>query len=250
MNASPTIARMVEREFEKDPVSARTEYGAEFREGVSDYISPEILDACTQAGVKEIEPEKWTNYVAFCDPAGGSGKDGMTLAIAHTRADGVAVLDAVREASPPFSPDDVTVQFCELLKAYRIATVIGDNYAGEWPKERFRKNGITYIQSDKVRSEIYQTLVPALNSRRVRLLDVPKLRSQIANLERTTTPGGRDSINHPAGQHDDLANAAAGALIQCGRSTLTLMDLYNDTEDDAEYARALRRSSIDQGSMY
>jgi hypothetical protein len=29
-------------------------------------------------------------------------------------------------------------------------------------------------------------------------------------LERRTARGGRDSIDHPPGQHDDLANAVAG----------------------------------------
>jgi hypothetical protein len=32
-------------------------------------------------------------------------------------------------------------------------------------------------------------------------------------LERWTARGGRDNIDHPAGGHDDLANAAAGALV-------------------------------------
>jgi hypothetical protein len=42
------------------------------------------------------------SYLAFVDPSGGSG-DGMTLAIGH-QEDDVAVLDAIRERRPPFSP--------------------------------------------------------------------------------------------------------------------------------------------------
>ncbi|WP_197514239.1 hypothetical protein [Methylobacterium platani] len=248
MNTSPRVAREVARAMERDPVAARTEYGAEFREGVSDYISPETLDACTQAGVKEVPPDRWTTYHAFVDPAGGSGQDGMTLAIAHRGPDGVGMLDAVREVSPPFSPESVTIQFAELLKAYRVSSVQGDRYAGEWPRERFREHGITYVLADKSRSEIYQALVPALNSRRVRLLDVPKLRSQLASLERTANPGGRDSIDHPKGHHDDVANAAAGALIRCaGAGGAGLMDLYDDSEASQEADRRLDRWFINQG---
>jgi hypothetical protein len=36
---------------------------------------------------------------------------------------------------------------------------------------------------------------------------------QLVGLERTTKTGGRDRIDHPRGVHDDVANAAAGALV-------------------------------------
>jgi hypothetical protein len=45
------------------------------------------------------------------------------------------------------------------------------------------------------------------------LLDNPRLLTQIMNLERRTARGGRDSIDHAPGSHDDLANAVAGALV-------------------------------------
>jgi hypothetical protein len=37
---------------------------------------------------------------------------------------------------------------------------------------------------------------------------------QLCALERRTARGGRDSIDHPPGLHDDLANVAAGVLVQ------------------------------------
>jgi hypothetical protein len=37
---------------------------------------------------------------------------------------------------------------------------------------------------------------------------------QLVSLERRTARGGRDSIDHPPGAHDDVANAAAGVLVQ------------------------------------
>ena len=57
---------------------------------------------------------------------------------------GVAILDAVREFRPPFSPEAVTNEISALLKSYRISQVTGDHYAGEWPRERFRVSGIQY----------------------------------------------------------------------------------------------------------
>ena len=62
----------------------------------------------------------------------------MTLAIAHKEG-GNTVLDAIRERRPPFSPEAVVADFCAILKTYRITSVIGDRYAGEWPRERFRE---------------------------------------------------------------------------------------------------------------
>jgi len=36
---------------------------------------------------------------------------------------------------------------------------------------------------------------------------------QLALLERRVAPAGRDSVVHPKGAHDDVANAVAGALL-------------------------------------
>jgi len=76
----------------------------------------------------------------FTDPSGGSA-DSFTLAIGH-RQDDVAVVDAVREVRPPFSPENVVGEFCALLKSYRISSVQGDKYAGIWPVEQFARHEI------------------------------------------------------------------------------------------------------------
>ena len=52
-----------------------------------------------------------------------------------------------------------------------------------------------------------------INSGRVDLLEHPRLVAQLSRLERRTGRGGRDSIDHAPGDHDDLANAVAGALV-------------------------------------
>jgi hypothetical protein len=92
--------------------------------------------------------------------------------------------------------------------------VCGDAYAGEWPRERFAAHGILYDVSAKNKSAIYSEFLPALNGRRVRLLDNPRLIGQLCNLERRTARGGRDSIDHAPGSHDDVANSACGAIVK------------------------------------
>ena len=53
-----------------------------------------------------------------------------------------------------------------------------------------------------------------MNSGRAQLLDNPRLIAQLAALERRNTrASGRELISHPPGGHDDVANAAAIALV-------------------------------------
>jgi hypothetical protein len=137
----------------------------------------------------------------------------MTLAIGHCESNGLAVLDAVREVRPPFSPDQVCEEFSTLLKSYNISRVTSDYYGGEWPRERFASHGISLDVSQRNKSQIYSEFLPALNGQRVRLLDLPRLIGQLVSLERRTARGGRDSIDHAPGAHDDLANAACGVLV-------------------------------------
>src|SRR2546429_1661399 len=45
---------------------------------------------------------------------------------------------------PPFSPEQVTGEYAKLCKAYHVTQVVGDHYAGEFPRELFRNVGIEY----------------------------------------------------------------------------------------------------------
>jgi hypothetical protein len=136
----------------------------------------------------------------------------MTLAIAHKVGD-TAMLDAVREVRPPFNPESVVAEFCDLLKKYRISTVIGDAYGGEWVASQFRLHGIHYRKSERSASQLFLDCLPLLNSRGAALLDNERAISQFCALERRTARSGKDSVDHPPGEHNDLANAIAGALV-------------------------------------
>ena len=136
----------------------------------------------------------------------------MTMAVAHPEDD-CAVLDCLREVRPPFSPQAVVASFVETLKTYRISSVSGDRWGGDFVREAFRKLGIAYEPAEKTRSEFYRELLPLLMSGKVDLLDDRRMIAQLLQLERRTSRVGRDTIDHPPGQHDDLCNAAAGALV-------------------------------------
>lgn len=201
--------RVIERAFSTDPVSAAAEYGGEFRRDVEAFLSKEAVEDVVQTGVREIAPAQGIRYVGFTDPSGGS-QDSFTLAVGHRVGPDRCVVDCVREVRPPFSPEGVCKEFATILKSYRIFRVLGDHYAGLWPVEQFSKYGIDYRQASKPKSELYLSLLAAINSQTVELLDNEWLKSQLVGLERRTSRAGRDSIDHGPGQHDDIANAVAG----------------------------------------
>ena len=210
----PSIDRKeIDEKYEADPLSAAAEYGAEFRSDIAAFVDMDVVKALVSRSVHEIPPLPGVRYAAFCDPSGGM-VDSMTLAIAHRDRNNRGVLDCVRERRPPFSPDDVVIEFTALLKSYGLNSVKGDRYGGDWPASRFREHGIVYEHSELTKVDVYREAIPILNAARVELLDNRRLVDQICSLERRTARGGRDSIDHPPGQHDDLANAALGAIVE------------------------------------
>ncbi len=204
------------QDYEDDPESAASEYGAEFRNDLADFVSRDVVEAAQCPAGSNCHtyqahsmPHSLTYQVVV--------RTTMVLAIAHRESkSGIAVLDLVREIRPPCSPEGVVVDFSILLKSYRINRVTGDRYGGDWPRERFRNAGITYDISERTKSEIYINSLPLLNSRRVELLDVKRLAQQLVGLERRTARSGHDSIDHAPGGHDDVCNGAMGALLLVG----------------------------------
>jgi len=167
---NPTVPeRAIEDAYAQDAAAAATECGAEFRRDIETFVSAEAGAAVVMSQRFELSPLSDFEYRTFVDPSGGS-KESFTLAIAHLE-DGKAVLDAVRECRPPLSPEQVVADYAELLKTYQVGKVEGDRYAGEWPREQFRKHGISYEPADKTKSEIYLELLPGINSGKVELLD-------------------------------------------------------------------------------
>jgi hypothetical protein len=204
--------KVVTRAYARDAAVALAEYGGEFRTDVETFISADVVDAAVVPGRFELPRVPGVRYVAFVDPAGGSGGDAMTLAIAHKEGN-AAVLDVLREVKPPFSPDAVVADFIAVLKGYGVTSLTGDRWGGEFVREKFKTAGLKYEISERVKSDIYKELLPIMNSGRVELLDIPRLTTQLCNLERRTARGGKDSIDHAPGAHDDAANAVAGAVV-------------------------------------
>lgn len=200
--------------YQDDPVSAAAEYGAQFRTDVEAFIAREAVEAVTSEE-RERPCLADFKYHAFADAAGGSGSDSFTLAIGHVE-NGISVLDVIREAKPPFSPETIVEQYSALLKSYRITKLSGDRYGGDWVREKFLGHGITYEPSAKPKSTIYGEFLPLMMSKKCDLLDNQRLMNQLCGLERRTARSGKDSIDHTPNGHDDVANAVAGVLTSMG----------------------------------
>ena len=209
---NPTIAqRVVDEALERDASVGASEWLATFRSDLETYVDRAAVEACIEPGVRERARAANVQYAAFCDPSGGR-QESFTLAVGHREGDCV-VLDLLRERHAPFDPGSVVAEFSGTLRDYGLSEVHGDKYGGEWPAAEFRKCGIGYIQAEKPKSDLYRELLPLINSRRVELLDHPRLVAQLTSLERRVGRGGRDAIDHPPNAHDDLCNAAAGAVV-------------------------------------
>jgi hypothetical protein len=210
---NPTIPQeFVDRAIAKDAASAAAEYMAEFRDDIGSWIGRDVIENAVERGVTVRPPHAMWEYRAFTDPSGGR-VDSFTATIAHAADGGLAILDCLLEVKPPFNPMEAVGQVAAMLQSYGLTEVVGDRYAAEWVVGAFATYGISYMPSERDRSAIYSDALPLFTSGRAVILDNEKLIAQFAGLERKTSTMGRDRIDHGPGQHDDLANSAAGALV-------------------------------------
>lgn len=247
---NPTLDEQeIAEAMQDDPAAAQSEYLGLFRADLAGFLDDATVDAAIVSGRRELEPVAGTNYVAFCDPSGGRS-DSFTLAIAHSEAPSDPtreheperlVLDAVRVIAPPFDPETAVQTLAETMREYGITEIQGDQYAGEWVVSAFSRHSVTYGASERNRSEIYLETLPHFSRGAIELLDSPLLRTQLLLLERRTRSAGRDSVDHPRGAHDDLANAVCGALLLAagGGVSLCVSDEAIELAADVGYEWAL-----------
>jgi hypothetical protein len=211
---NPTLPeRVVEDALRDDAARASAEYLAQFRTDVEAFLSLDQVQAAQRSKPLDLPRQEGVSYVAFTDPTGG-GKDEFTLAIGH-REEERLVVDLVTGRKG--NPQAIVADYAEVLKAYGITRVSGDRYAGAWVPTEFQRQGITYEPAPGTRSELYLSLAPALNSGAVELPPCETLSKQLVALERRTTRGGRDIIDHAPGAHDDRANAVAGVVAEMAK---------------------------------
>lgn len=197
-----------------DPVAAVSEWQGGFRDDLSTFLADELIDAAIDPGRPlELPPQENIVYVAFVDAASGASDraDAYTIAIGH-REGGKLVVDVVRGVTGTYDPYAVTREFAELLRQYGIRSVTGDNYGARWVSQYWREAGFVYEKSPWPRSEIYLETMALFARRVVRLPDHQRMLRELRLLERSTTSGGKDAVDHGRNGHDDFSNVACGVL--------------------------------------
>lgn len=209
---NPTLPEsLVLQALAEDEPAARAEWLGQFRDDVTNLLDREVVEALVDP-VEVRGPEPRRTYVAHVDPSGGRA-DSMTLAIGHRDGDRV-LLDYLAERRPPFDPQEVCGDFATALRRYGLRWTQTDAYGAEWVVSGFAREGIGVRQATRTTSEAFLELLPLVVGGRIRLVESSRLVTQLSNLERRVTRGGREQCGHPSGQHDDLAAAVAGMAAQ------------------------------------
>lgn len=260
LTMNPSLSSLaIKAAFLRDPVAARTEFNAEWREGIDNFLSEEILDACTIPNRKLIAYSTRFQYSCFVD-AGGGKSDSFCMAIGHRDRD-KAIVDLILEREAPYSPAVVAKEMADVAHLYQCFEVHGDRYGSSWTSDSFERNGLIYRQSEKPKSDLYMEALPVLTSGGAELLDHPKMRAQFLGLERRAGRGGRDTVDHGPGahSHDDVCNVVSGLLylLSGGIPVFGFLDLTKKIQageisltpeapaDDKRAARTKRQIEIE-----
>ena len=217
--------KKIDADIARDAPRYLAEYMCEWRGDLEGYVKLDVVAGCTGAYEKN-QPLEGVRYFCFVDPSGG-GPDSYAAAIAHREKDHIHI-DALYESGPNYSPQRAVEEIAAFIRPYRIQQVTGDRFGGTAvSREAFARHKIGYRDSDKNRTELYQGLLPLLNSSAITIPRSDDLTQQLVSLQRRVAPSGRELIDHARGRHDDLSNVVAGAAELCSLARVTPMAAFS-----------------------
>ena len=209
----PTFQDELEAEKTRDLSEFNSEYGAQYRLDLEDYLTLEQIQAVTV----DRDAIEWTDGMkafAFLDGAGGEGQDSQALAIAIALPGGRAALAKVLEWRPPFDHASTIPVIAATCRDYRVHRVTGDNFGGGMAKSALAPHRLSYEMTPLTSTKIYQAFAAAVTGKRVELLGAGRTAQrglqQLVQLERRL---GGEKIVHPNFGHDDVAVVIAGACL-------------------------------------
>lgn len=215
---NPTFPQaIVDEALERDPASAAAEYLAQFRTDRAGYIDAALLDSVSRREPREIPYSIMSStgghlsYFAGGDVSGGK-VDATAFAVFRDH-NGKIEQCAIRRWPSPHDPLQVAKEVAEFLATYKLTSARADQYGAAVVRGVYASAGVTLVDAPDSRSETYLKFLPLLTTGRVELSPDPVLRVELLTLERRTARGGRDSVDHRPGSHDDVANATALAAV-------------------------------------
>jgi hypothetical protein len=220
---NPTLEGRLEQEKRLDPLRYQREYEAEFADDIAAFLPSKWIEDAVVSGRHELPFNPSFIYSSACDPSGG-GADAFTFSIVHTEGQGPeskTVQDVLKgwQRVGNEAPDlkGVVKEICDILRAYSLTSIVGDRYAGQWVRQAFSENGISYQESESDKSAAYLSLEPQFAQGRIELLDHPRMVRELKTLERRPRSGGKIIVDHPLRFHDDYSNALALAVSVTGK---------------------------------
>ena len=196
-----------------DPTAASSEWDSEFRDDLTGLFDDAVIDrAVNRERPLELPPQPGVVYRAHADPSGGATSgDAYSLCIGHKEGERL-IIDCVRARQGPFEPMVVTKEYVDLCRQYRITTVTGDRYGKLWVQQAWRDLLGAYVESPLYAWELYLEALAPFNRGLVELPPDLALVREFKSLQRVAGRSGRESVEHPRGCHDDLANSVVGCL--------------------------------------
>lgn len=237
---NPTVsAAFLAKEQARDAENYRREYGAEFTEAISGFLSAEAIERCVVPGRTEVAPDRERfHYTAAIDAAYKG--DRFTICIAHydREKDRIAVdhlggWQGTRQQ--PLRLGEVLPQIKALAERYGFHNVRGDQFGAEPLKDAFERHGLAFEErtfTNQSKADIYATLRSRIQDGTIELLDHRDSLRELRALELENLPGGGTRIGHPRHGHDDYADAMALAVSEARGGLLPASGSLDDEDGD------------------
>lgn len=222
---NPTIsADFLEQEKSRDPELFSIEYGANFSQSLSGFVSGDLVDAAVNCDRGSLPPLKKFigSYYLSLDPAKGN-RDAYTACIVHYNDDRL-VVDKFHQFTPSWGEikkaqvniAEVEGWILEQHNLYEFKEVVLDQYNSAATIQRLSNNvkirELTWTAPSK--TEAFSKLRELFNAGNIELYPHPKANQQIKNLTVTYRSTGQWSVSGGTGAAvDDYPAALAGAVL-------------------------------------
>ncbi len=223
---NPTLSKaFLESEKARDPDMFAVEYGANFSQNLSSFLSADLIDLAINYDRKSLPPNDHYlgDYFLSLDPAKGS-RDSYTSCIAHFE-DNLLVVDLFHQFKANWGGEgqkkqvniaEVENWIIEKHNIYGFSKVCLDQYNSVSSIQRL--SGFIDIEeinwSASSKTKAYSKLRELFNSRNIELYPHAESIQQLKRLSVFYKPGGTWSVSGGSGASvDDFCSALAGILL-------------------------------------
>jgi hypothetical protein len=222
---NPTLSRdFLAQEKARDPELFAIEYGANFSQSLSSFISDDLVEAAINydRSILLPIPKFKGRYYLSLDPAKGN-RDQYTACIAHYDNE-LLIIDQWHEFKPSWFDgkksqvriSEVENWILEKHQVYGFSEVVLDQYNSSATVQRLtgrlKIRELTWTAPTK--TEAFSKLRELFNSGKIELYPHPRANQQIKNLTVTYRPSGQWSVSGGTGAAvDDYPSSLAGTVL-------------------------------------